>query len=74
VPLEGALDRPADAAAPPIARPLARGRSGRLLRACVTNPGFLVGLMILVTVVGIALLAPWLYPGDPQDMVAAPAM
>ncbi|MEO3475326.1 ABC transporter permease [Roseomonas sp. CAU 1739] len=75
MPLEGALDRPADAAAaPPIARPLARGRSGRLLRACVTNPAFLVGLMILLMVVAVALLAPWLYPGDPQDMVAVPAM
>ncbi|GGJ18369.1 ABC transporter permease [Neoroseomonas lacus] len=70
--LDGAIDIAAPAAA--VLRPAPRRRGGRLLRACVTNPGFLIGLLILMTVSGIALLAPWLFPGDPQDMVAAPTL
>jgi peptide/nickel transport system permease protein len=46
----------------------------RLLRASLRNPSFLVGLAILLTVIGIALTADRLFPGDPQDMVGTPAL
>lgn len=72
--LDGAMDPEIAAPTAAALRPAARRRGGRLLRACVTNPGFLFGLLILVTVGAIALLAPWLFPGDPQDMVAAPTL
>jgi len=47
---------------------------GRLLRAFARNPSFVAGSLILLAVVAVALLAPWLFPGDPQDMVAAPTL
>nr|WP_314076091.1 ABC transporter permease [uncultured Roseococcus sp.] len=46
----------------------------RALRAMLRNPSFLVGIAVLIAVVGIALAAPWLYPGDPLDMVAVPTL
>lgn len=45
-------------------------RSSALLR----NPSLVTGLAILGLVVAIALLAPWLFPGDPQDMVGTPEL
>ncbi len=50
------------------AHPTARPRWSLLLR----NPAFLAGLLILLAVAAAALLAPILYPDDPQDIVAAP--
>lgn len=41
-------------------------------RALARNPSALVGLFILLAMLVMALLAPWLFPGDPLDMVAAP--
>ena len=49
-------------------------RRHRLLRASLRNPSFLIGLAILLTVIGIALTADQLFPGDPQDMVGAPTL
>jgi peptide/nickel transport system permease protein len=49
-------------------------RRHRLLRASLRNRSFLVGLLILLTVVGIALTADRLFPGDPQDMLGAPTL
>jgi len=49
-------------------------RGGRLLRAFARNPSFLAGCLILLAIVIIALCAPWLFPGDPQDMVAMPTL
>jgi len=49
-------------------------RRHRLLRASLRNPSFLIGLSILLTVIGIALTADRLFPGDPQDMVGAPTL
>jgi peptide/nickel transport system permease protein len=40
--------------------------------ALLRNPSFLLGIAVLVLVTGAALLAPWLYPDNPQDMVSAP--
>ena len=45
-----------------------RGAIATLIR----NPSFAGGLLILLLVAGAALLAPLLYPDNPQDMVAAP--
>jgi peptide/nickel transport system permease protein len=49
-------------------------RRRRLLRAGLHSSSFLVGLLILLSVVGIALTAGWLFPGDPQDMVGTPTL
>jgi peptide/nickel transport system permease protein len=49
-------------------------RRHRLLRAVLRNPPFLLGLLILLTVVGIAICAGWLFPGDPLDMAGAPTL
>jgi peptide/nickel transport system permease protein len=49
-------------------------RRHRFLRAGLRNPSFLVGLLILLTVIGIALTAGRMFPGDPQDMVGAPTL
>jgi peptide/nickel transport system permease protein len=49
-------------------------RRHRLLRAMLRNPSFMIGLLILLTVVGIAVAAAWLFPDDPLDMVGAPAL
>ena len=52
----------------------AASRKGRRLRAFLRNPTFLAGLSILSFFVAIALLAGWLFPTDPQDMVAQPRL
>lgn len=44
------------------------------LRLIVSHPGGFVGLIVLVALVGSALLAGWLYPGDPLSSVAAPLL
>jgi peptide/nickel transport system permease protein len=46
----------------------------RLLRAGLRNPSFLLGLAILLSVIGVALAADRLFPGDPQDMVGGPTL
>ena len=51
----------------------ARTRRHRLLRASLRNPSFLAGLAVLFSVIGIALTANWLFPGDPTDMTGIPA-
>jgi peptide/nickel transport system permease protein len=57
----------------PALRRKARPRR-RLLRASLSNQTFLLGLLILVTVTGIALSAGWLFPGDPLDMLGTPTV
>ncbi|KAB7896767.1 ABC transporter permease subunit [Rouxiella sp. S1S-2] len=49
-------------------------RPRSVLRRLLHNPAGVVGLLILLLVIGMALLAPWLYPGDPLDMVATPLL
>src|SRR5208282_3956131 len=49
-------------------------RRHRLLRASLHNPSFLIGLLILLTVIAVALTADRLFPGDPQDMLGAPTL
>jgi peptide/nickel transport system permease protein len=49
-------------------------RRHRLSRASLHNPSFLIGLLILLAVIGIALTADQLFPGDPQDMLGAPTL
>ena len=44
----------------------------RLVRALMTNANFVGGVVIILLVVLFAVLAPWLYPGDPRDMVGPP--
>ena len=48
-----------------------RQRRGAL-PALLRTPAFLVGLVVLAGVAGAAVLAPWLYPDNPQDMVSVP--
>jgi len=43
-------------------------------RALVRNPSALAGMALLLAMAVLALLAPWLYPGDPLDMVAPPLL
>jgi peptide/nickel transport system permease protein len=52
----------------------ARPNKGRRMRAFVRNPTFVAGAIILGFFVLMALSAGWLFPGDPQDMVAAPVL
>ena len=54
-----------------IAEPTAPAAVRRRL-AVLRNPSLLVGLTILVAATLLALFAPWLFPGDPQDMAGAP--
>src|SRR5277367_5722662 len=49
-------------------------RRHRLLRASLRHPSFLVGLFIQLAVIGIALSANRLFPGDPQDMLGTPTL
>lgn len=44
----------------------------REVRIFLTNPNAIVGLVFLLTVIIVALAAPYLYPGDPLEMVARP--
>ncbi|WP_424811343.1 ABC transporter permease [Roseococcus sp. YIM B11640] len=46
----------------------------RTLRLALRNPPFLAGMAILIFVILVALAAPWLYPGDPLDMVGMPTL
>lgn len=64
------LSAPGAAVAPPRARP----RRFALLRALVRNPSALFGAGLLLALTALALLAPWLFPGDPLDMVAPPLL
>ena len=59
---------PATAVKDPATAP-ARYRS---LRAFVTNPNAIVGLLLLAVMIVAALLAPIIYPDDPTAMVARP--
>lgn len=45
-----------------------------VLRQLLRNPAGAAGLLILLAVIVMALLAPWIYPGDPLDMVATPLL
>lgn len=58
------------AAAPETAEPQSARR--RAMKVFFSNPGALVGLLILVSFVLLAFLAPLLFPGNPQSMVAVP--
>jgi peptide/nickel transport system permease protein len=46
----------------------------RVLRAVLCNLSFTAGMAILGAVVLVAIGAPWLFPGDPLDMVAMPTL
>jgi peptide/nickel transport system permease protein len=69
----GTLSAPSDASLP-VGRVHSGPMRHRLLRAVLRNGSFLVGLLILIAVVGIALTAGSLFPGDPQDMVGTPTL
>ena len=49
-------------------------RQHRLRAAILGNPPLLIGAAILLAVVVVAVLAPWLFPGDPQDMAGSPTL
>ncbi len=49
-------------------------RASRLRSAILRNPSLLIGAAILLTVVLAAATAPWVFPGDPQDMVGSPTL
>ena len=53
---------------------LDRPRRPPAWRACLANPSFVAGGLLLLAVIAIAFGADWLFPGDPQDMVAAPTL
>lgn len=44
------------------------------LRALLRNPSAMAGAVLLGFMVALAFIAPWLYPGDPLDMVATPLL
>ncbi|MCW1872922.1 ABC transporter permease (plasmid) [Erwinia sp. INIA-01] len=46
----------------------------RALRQFLRNPAGIAGLIILLLTVAMAVIAPWLFPGDPLDMVASPLL
>ncbi|MBW6398205.1 ABC transporter permease [Roseomonas sp. HJA6] len=45
-----------------------------MVRAALRNPSLMIGVLILLAVIVVAILAPLLFPGDPQDMVADPTL
>jgi peptide/nickel transport system permease protein len=49
-------------------------RRNRLLHAIFRNPSFLLGLLILSTVIAAAAAAGWLFPDDPLDLVGTPTL
>ena len=62
------------AAAPAVTLPSPARRRGRMIRACLRNPAFVIGALILLAIILVAVFAPWLFPGDPQDMVGTPTL
>ncbi len=54
--------------------PPAAKRHNRRLYTSLRNPPLLIGLLILLSVVGVALSAGVLFPGDPQDMAGTPTL
>lgn len=46
----------------------------RALRQFLRNPAGIIGLVILLIVIAMAVIAPWLFPDDPLDMVATPLL
>ena len=58
----------------PAGATAAPSRRGRRLRAFLRNPAFVIGTVVLAIFTGMALLAGWLYPGDPLDMVGIPLL
>lgn len=59
---------------PVIPVPIPAVRTSRLLLAAASNRSFLGGLATLAAVLAVAVAAPWLFPGDPQDMAGTPAL
>ena len=64
---------PIPGSALPLA-PISGPVSHAALRALLRNPSALAGALLLLTMATLALLAPWLFPGDPLDMVVAPLL
>lgn len=60
--------------APVAVRPVAGKPRNRVLQAIVSNTAFLAGSAILMAVILVAILASWLFPGDPQDMAGTPTL
>lgn len=60
--------------AAPLELPLPASPRTGLWRALCRNPSALVGMALLLFMGLLAVLAPWLYPGDPLDMVAPPLL
>ena len=58
----------------PVGQLVSVPRRHRLLRASLRNPSLLLGFLILLSVIGVALTADRLFPGDPQDMLGAPTL
>ncbi|MBP2836215.1 ABC transporter permease [Dickeya parazeae] len=52
--------------------PRRRVRLSPEVRLFLRNPSGMAGVALLLLVVVMALAAPWVYPGDPLDMVAQP--
>ena len=48
--------------------------TGRFWRRFFSNRGGALGLGLLGAMIALAVLAPWLYPGDPLDAVARPLL
>lgn len=46
----------------------------RALQAFLRNPTAMIGLILLSAIVLAALIAPWVYPGDPLAMVGRPTL
>ncbi len=42
------------------------------LRRLRRSPSLLIGLLLLAAIIICAIIAPWLFPGDPREMVGAP--
>lgn len=75
VPLSARAGVALDATALPVqATPEPGARRFVALKALLRNPAAVLGAFILVGMTALALLAPWLFPGDPLDMVAQPLL
>lgn len=64
--------QPATTATP--ARPATPSAWRQAFNALLRNPAALIAAGILVGMSALAALAPWLFPGDPLDMVATPLL